>query len=49
MQQLQKRFPLMKTSLKEAKEIVFLGLKRLSKVFTRKEENFFYACSVLFL
>jgi len=31
----------MKTSLKEAKERVFLGLKRLSKVFLRKEEKFY--------
>ena len=30
----------MKTSLKEAKKRVFMGLKRLSKVFSKKEEKF---------
>jgi len=29
----------MKMSLKEAEKIVFMGLKRLSKVFSRKEEK----------
>jgi len=37
MRQIRKRFPLMKMSLKEAKKRVFMGLKRLSKVFSRKE------------
>jgi len=36
-----KRFPSVKTSLKEAKKRVFMGLKRLSKVFLRKQETFF--------
>ena len=40
MRPIRKRFPLMKTSLKEAKKRVFMGLKRLSKVFSRKEEAF---------
>jgi len=40
MRPIRKKFPLMKVSLKEAKKRVFMGLKRLSKVFSRKEETF---------
>jgi len=34
-----KRFPLMKMSLKEVKKRIFMGLKRLGKVFLRKHEK----------
>ena len=37
MRPIQKRFFLMQTSLKKAKKRVFMGLKRLNKVFSRKE------------
>jgi len=37
MRPIRKRFLLKKMSLKEAKKRVFMGLKRLSTVFSRKE------------
>ena len=37
MRPIQKRFLLKKMSLKEAKKRVFMGLKRLSKLFSRKD------------
>ena len=37
MRPIRKRFLLKKMSLKEAKKIVFMGLKRLSRVFSGKE------------